>query len=304
MIRYFKHYDIDKAKWDACIEKSTNGIIYAYSWYLDIVSPGWEALVTGDYDIIMPLTQRKKYGIHYLYQPYFTQQLGVFFSGKPDEQIVGNFLNAIPSSYRFVEINLNTFNKISLPEYIIKSSLTHELPLNDTYENRYKQFSENNRRNVKKAEKSHLKIVYDVNASDIINMFRKNRGKDIRNLKNKDYDMLQKLIEECNRRGVAEILGVKTSSSELCAGAFFVEKNGKKIFLFSAINEEGKKYSAMFFLINHVIKKAILCETKIDFHGSNDSDIARFYKGFGAQEINYYKAKKNKLPVILRMIKK
>jgi hypothetical protein len=66
------------------IARSFNGIVYAYSWYLDIVSPGWDALVKDDYKSVMPLTWRKKYGIKYLYQPFFTQQLGVFSSDKSE----------------------------------------------------------------------------------------------------------------------------------------------------------------------------------------------------------------------------
>jgi len=47
MIIYHKHHEIDRDRWDECIRKSFNGIIYAYSWYLDIVSPQWEALIEG-----------------------------------------------------------------------------------------------------------------------------------------------------------------------------------------------------------------------------------------------------------------
>ena len=69
MIQYLEHNQIDKKKWDATIEECGN--IYAYSWYLDVVHPQWEALVEGDYDTVMPLTGGEKFGVHYLFQPYF-----------------------------------------------------------------------------------------------------------------------------------------------------------------------------------------------------------------------------------------
>ncbi len=78
MIKYLKHHEVAKDKWDECIDKAFNGIIYAYSWYLDLVSPEWEALIEDDYSIVFPLTQRNKNNINYLFQPVFTQQLGVF----------------------------------------------------------------------------------------------------------------------------------------------------------------------------------------------------------------------------------
>ena len=77
MIRYLSHDEIDKPQWDACIEGSVNSLPYAASWWLDVVSPGWEALVSEDYRSVMPLTWHKKLGVYYLYQPYLTQQLGI-----------------------------------------------------------------------------------------------------------------------------------------------------------------------------------------------------------------------------------
>ena len=78
MIRYLTHNQIDKQRWDDCIEKSPDGIVYAWSWYLDVVHPSWEALVEDDYEAVMPLTGNKKFGVNYLFQPFFTQKFGTF----------------------------------------------------------------------------------------------------------------------------------------------------------------------------------------------------------------------------------
>jgi hypothetical protein len=78
MINYLKHTEIDKALWDECIAQSVNRRVYAFSWYLDIVCPGWDALVGDNYMHVFPLTHRRKWGVGYLYQPFFAQQLGLF----------------------------------------------------------------------------------------------------------------------------------------------------------------------------------------------------------------------------------
>ncbi len=46
------------------MDEAFNGLIYAKSWYLDIVADQWDALVENDYEKIFPLVHRKKYGIH------------------------------------------------------------------------------------------------------------------------------------------------------------------------------------------------------------------------------------------------
>ncbi|HRF18349.1 MAG TPA: hypothetical protein PK977_09275 [Chitinophagaceae bacterium] len=59
-IRYLTHREIDKAKWDYRVSSSSNGLIYAYSYYLDTMSKNWDALVLNDYEAIMPLVWNKK----------------------------------------------------------------------------------------------------------------------------------------------------------------------------------------------------------------------------------------------------
>ncbi len=67
MIKHLKYEHIDKERWDDCIDQSFNGVIYAYSWFLDVVCEEWEALVEGDYERVFPINFRKKYGNqHYL----------------------------------------------------------------------------------------------------------------------------------------------------------------------------------------------------------------------------------------------
>src|ERR1035437_6508133 len=148
MISYLKDNGINKKKWDNCIDNSTHNLIYAYSWYLDIVSPKWEALVEGDYKSVMPLTGNKKYGINYLFPPYFAQQLGVFSNEKVSQAKVEEFLNAIPPHYKFLEINLNKLNTFELPEFHVKKNINIELSLNLPYELLRKNFSEDTKRNI------------------------------------------------------------------------------------------------------------------------------------------------------------
>ena len=114
MIKHLTHTQINKVLWDKAITNSINELMYAYSWYLDVVCKNWEALVLGNYEVVMPLTAKKKFTINYLYNPFFVQQLGVFSVNNSNEDLVQQFMNAIPDKYKFVEINLNNDNQIFL----------------------------------------------------------------------------------------------------------------------------------------------------------------------------------------------
>ncbi|HEV7231707.1 MAG TPA: hypothetical protein VGO45_10290 [Bacteroidia bacterium] len=303
MITYLNHKEIDKFKWDACIQRSVNGIIYAYSWYLDIVSPNWEGLVEEDYESVMPLTGNRKFGIHYLFPPWFTQQLGVFSVNKFNEEKIREFIGAIPGKYLFFEINLNTFNKFSSMEMIIHPNLTHELDLINSYEHLQDAYSENLRRNLKKAAAADLVIDKQVPPHQIINLFRHNKGREFGKIGQREYEMLEELINVCMEKGRAQIWGVMSREKRLCAGAVFVESNGKVIFLFSGSNQVARGNSAMPYLIDRFISENANRNLILDFEGSNDHNLARFYKSFGSKECVYLQVRVNRLPWYARFFK-
>ena len=78
MIRCLKRNEIDVEKYNTCIKNAVQSNIYAFSWYLDIVTDNWAVLVLNDYEAVMPLPWKQKYFIKYVTQPLWTLQLGVF----------------------------------------------------------------------------------------------------------------------------------------------------------------------------------------------------------------------------------
>lgn len=299
MINHLTNDKIDKQKWDECIQNSFNGLIYAYSWYLDTVCPGWEALVENEYERVFPLTAKKKSGINYLCQPFFTQQLGVFSKNILNEKITEEFLRSIPEKYKLIEINLNVFNKIDASKHEVYPNKNYELDLIASYDILYKNYSENTKRNLKTAKKSNLVITKNSEPQKIIDLFRKHRGKEIETLKDKDYSTFMSLLKVMTAKKVAHIWGVKSPGEDLCAAAIFIESNKRVIFIFSATSNAARRSGAMTFLIDNFIRENVQRNLILDFEGSNDPRLARFYKGFGSTECTYFHYKKNKLPLIL-----
>ncbi|MBL0330397.1 MAG: hypothetical protein IPP64_13480 [Bacteroidetes bacterium] len=82
MIQYLEHKKINKKKWDECISNAGNSSVFVYSWYLDVVSEDWSALVLNDYEAVFPIASKSKYKINYVYQPFFTRYFGVFSKQK------------------------------------------------------------------------------------------------------------------------------------------------------------------------------------------------------------------------------
>jgi hypothetical protein len=302
-ITYLKHNQIDKAKWDECINHSPNRIVYAQSWYLDVVSKGWEALVAADYETVMPLTHGNKYGITYLFQPFFTQQLGVFSRKEANQNLVDMFLNSIPAKFKFIDIALNKGNNCQLGEFQTKNNVNYELKLDKSYSEIAKGYSSNTKRNINKAAQNKLSVILDVSTAKLIQLFRNNLGKGIKNIKDGHYQLLKQIMDRSLLELNGEIYGVNSNDGKLCAGAFFLKSYDSFIFLFSATNDESKENGAMFLIIDQFIRKHADEKIILDFEGSNIKSLARFYKSFGADEFNYLRIKKNNLPRLLRLFK-
>lgn len=303
-ILFLNNHQLDKSRWDDTIDKSYNGLIYAYSWYLDIVSPGWHGLVSEGYKAVMPLTWRKKFGFEYLFPPFFTQQLGVFSRQPINSELLKVFILKIPNRYRFIDINLNSENMF-LPEgFKFIKNVNCTLKLNGSYEQLYQGYSQNLKRNLKKAQAHHqLQVVGMKEAYSLIELFRKNKGKGIKNLKEKEYETLSNVISTALDRKMCEIY-YAYHENRLVAGAIFLKTKTRIVFLFSANNTEGKQLLAIPLIIDRFIGMHQQRDVVFDFEGSNNAELARFYKSFGATESTYLKIKKNNLPLPFRLLKK
>ncbi len=301
MIAFLENNQIDRHKWNNCIMQSINGLVYAYDWYLDIVAENWAALVENDYESVMPLIYRKKVGIHYIFPPIFTQQLGIFSKSLLDQQICNRFICAIPQKFRFIEYNLNSYNQIDKKQFNYKVNTNHLLDLINNYEKISSNYSENLKRNLKKANNSTLSISENIKPEEIINIFAENKGKEIKRFNTADYHLLKRLIYKGIHNNMVETMGVYTQQNELCAAAVFFINGQRAIFLFSATNETAKKTFAMPLLIDRFIKKNAGSNQILDFEGSNDTNLARFYKSFGSQTVTYDTLIINNLPFYLKI---
>jgi len=300
MIRHLHHSEIDRQKWDNCIAKEGNGMLYGFSWYLDLVCPEWEALVNDDYTAVMPLTARKKYGFKYLFQPHFTQQLGVYAPSKAE--VVQEFIQAIPHEFKFIEINLNCKNSFQGLGITVTENTNLELSLGKSYEEITGSYADNTKRNIKKAIESGITIkTSDIELEKVIGLFREDRGKGMPQLGEDYYQLLRQIIAACNQKASVSIYGAYADA--LCAAVVFISSPGRTIFLFSGNSIKGKSTGAMHYLVDRYIHDHAATENLLDFEGSNNPNLARFYKGFGAEESVYLRLRKNNLPWFIKWIK-
>lgn len=295
-IRYLKNNEINKEMWDACVINSPNGLIYARSWYLDAMSPGWEALVHKDYIVVMPLTVSKKWGISYLSQPAFSQQLGIIGPMDFPDDVVQKFISFAVSKFSLVEINLNFKNEFIGGEE--KCNLV--LDLGQSFENIKSGFRNDL---ITKALKAKLMVEDTTDYKAVIHLFRKSYGNRVSHLKQESYDRLSTICEHLKKRSNLIVKRVVTREGDLLANALFFRDEKRIYYIMSATLPEGRKLSANAFLLHEMIKEYSESKYIFDFEGSSIASINFFFKKFNPVEENYPAVRINNLHPIIKKIR-
>jgi len=288
-IQHLTHIEINRQKWDVCIQNACNSLVYAESWYLDIVSPNWEALVVGDYEYVMPLPVKKKYGISFLVQPPLTQQLGIFSSNSIDENVVESFIQKIPYwSYHLCFNEQNPCNKgRQLPNFILN--------LDKNYQTFFAAYSKNTQRNIKKSDSYNIVIKKGISANDFLDFYHATE---------KNYiiwaEKVNKLVKVALEKDKMTIYGAYNSDDQLISALCLLHSSQRLIYWLPVSNKEGKEALAMFKIVDEMIQHHANSNLILDFEGSKIENIARFYQGFGAEVKPYLEIKRHSVNDFLK----
>lgn len=304
-IRFLHNYEIDKHKWDECIQSSPNGLIYARSFYLDNICTGWKAITGENYEWVLPITHKTKFGISYLYQPPFTQQLGVF--AKPDIIVpFEEILQWLKQHFKFWEINWNYATDTSFVTRPVQITAATNFILN--LSNEYESIAANYHtiliKNLKRSKRFQLVYNKTEDYNKCIDLYRKYYGSRISHVKLTDYKGFRNICYYALLHKMIQCREVVDNEGELLATVLLLS-DGKRLYnLMNVTTEAGKKAEANHFLLDAVIREFSGKELLFDFEGSDLPGVKTFYQYFGAVDEQYYMIKYNNLPWPINLIKK
>jgi hypothetical protein len=291
-MRFLKHNQIDFEKWDNTILNSDYPWVFAQSFYLNSTSPGWHAIVHGNYEAVMPLTWKKKMGIEYLTQPPFTPQLGIF--GKGDDNLKTEFNHFINSKFSLIDIECNP-----LFPFIGKEKRTFVI---ENYNP--SKYNENTRRNINKALKNGLsvEIASDKEIRTLYENTMRPFLKDHLKIPSAHIKLFNKLLESSAESNSLQTF-IVVKAGEVKSLGYFISNHKHAVYL-KGTNSD-KNSGSMHLLIDYAIRYFLSNGVKyFDFGGGENESLARFYSGFGAFPFIYHTYKFNRLPFPLNMIKK
>ncbi len=304
MIRLIEGNKVDKERLNMLMDEAPNGNIYSYSWYLDALCDSWNLLVRGDYEQVMVLPVAKKMGTQFVYQPFFSRQIGVFGKEHPSEAEIREFLAAIPSSIKFIQVGFDEWPDAVFEGFEVEQVVHQQVDFDLDLEGIRKRYSTNTKRNIKKAVKANLTIKQLNDPNKIVEIFRANKGGQLGFFSDADFERLAALMQACLDIDRGWALGVFDEQGELHAGAFFMKGQNTLTYLNGAADDFARKNGAMHFAIDHMIEQWHGRISGLDFGGSKVPSVAKFYHTFGSSDRSYVFITKDRLPALVKLARK
>lgn len=299
---YLTRSEIDTHRWDSFMEISMQGVVYGFSWYLDVVCENWNALVwpsADEYQIVMPLPVKSIFGFSVLYQPHFCQYLGLFSTVELTHEKVAVFLKACSdsfsyiSSYCFHPTNTQLLGTAlnSFPELQQNTNKTVWLSV----QSEYNGYTKDRRKNLLRADQWKWQEEMGDDIEPLIDLFRHNHMSKITGgVAEKSLTIFKKLFEECLKRGNSE-LKYAYHEGILHAGVLIIREGNIAVYIFNAADFTGRRGNARTFLLNNYFKMKGSEELVFDFESPDITSIHNFYRSFGGIEVPFINIRKNDL---------
>jgi hypothetical protein len=213
--------------------------------------------MAGDYQYVMPLPVKQKWGLKYLIQPLFCQQLGIFSSRPLTADLYEKFVSALP--YRLCRMQFNPGNLFdtSLP---LKNNYC--LDLNVPYTQIQKKYKKNFIRNLSKAKKEHLHLEASTDWHVFLDVVKNNAGQhSTRRLVN-DF---KSFIEQIKNQVEIEIRSVRNEQAVILSSMLLIRWKNRIYYLLPVSTAEGKQKQSMAFLLDKFIEMHANKELILDY---------------------------------------
>ena len=305
--------EVDDERWNNAVSTSSQTTIYALSWYLDVVCDDWCAIVWPskfEYQVILPLPTKNKWGVSVIQQPMFCQYLGFFYQKEISAKLLSSFLAVIDlefsyiSSYSFSPFNYQIIKNI-LPAFVNLESrkrATSWLNMNRSYQEIHACYSRDRKLNLKRARQGNWLVEQSNDIAPLLDSFRENHERKIEGGVNLSaYSMFTWLFERISLNENAEVW-YAVRDNEIQAGILIVRCVDFGVYLFNASDEEGRKGNARSLLLDTYFQRNAGQNFIFDFESPEVESVASFYRSFGGEERAFISIRKNELPFPFKQV--
>ena len=270
------------------------------------MADNWDGIIIGDYEAIMPITWKNKWGIRYLYQPAFLQQGGIFFKTVLSEANTQQIFNIILKKFKFAEITGNYLNTSLHQIPFLKTNTRNNftIDLNQNYINIFNNYTFSCKKSLRRIKKFELLYKHSDNFSEIIELYKNLYGARLPYILGKDYKHFEKLCNEISGKQSVIIRQAFNPKGDLICAVILLKDAGRLYNIISCVTATGKQAEANYFLYDNIFQEFSGQSLIFDFEGSDVPGIANFYLKFNPENHSYPYIRFNNLNSLIKLFKK
>ncbi|MBU3126097.1 GNAT family N-acetyltransferase [Clostridium tagluense] len=299
--------------WDAFVDKSPQGCIFAKSFWLDAVGSKYDILGCfdkGDRMVAgMPITQNES---GYITMPKLTQTLGIVFTDfsemkyvkriSKEKDIIMDFVDNIPKFKNFdcsFHYNFTNWMPFMWKGYNEQTRYTYVIEGIQNIEVVRGEFADKTKSVITKAVNHNLKVMDNLTLSDMYSMLKKTF--DRQNMKVPfDFEWFGRFDAIINKNNARKMFFTVDAQNNLHAALYLVYDKNCAYYLLGGADPEFRSSGAMYLNVFEAIKYSAGFTDKFDFEGSVVPQIESMFRSFGATQKQYFRIIKNN-SIILNM---
>jgi lipid II:glycine glycyltransferase (peptidoglycan interpeptide bridge formation enzyme) len=288
------------------LESPTNSL-FQEPWWLEAVAPGrWDEVIIKRGDAVvarLPYITKKRYGFTLLITPNLTQTLGHWVRNSSEKyvvqlseqrKLVNELIDNLPP-FDYFHQNFHYSITDWLPFYWRgfeqTTCYTYIISNLKELDNIWKNMKESTKRQIRKAEKSGIKI----EESDDIDLFLElNKLTFVRQgmsyIHSKDY--IKRFDSAARQRGARKIFLAYDREGRVHGGTYLLYDKRSAYYLMGGSDPRLRSSGANVLSMWESIKFAATASQVFDFEGSMSEPIERFFRSFGAVQKPYFKITK------------
>ncbi|GAC1439644.1 MAG: hypothetical protein NVSMB63_05150 [Sediminibacterium sp.] len=255
----------------------------------------WSGIVINDYQAVMPVPWREKWGIRYGYVPPFIQQLGI--TGQLPEQSTAEEILA--SLHRFIaygDIHFNYSNGSVSNLVNCQSRSNFIIDLSKNYEAVRQHYKQDLVKNTRKANKAVLYYKKEISYHEIIWQYHQYYQKRMPHVFTGDYEKFERLCNFLAQKNQCFTRSVTDNANKVLASILLLTDRKHLYNLMNTTSPEGRYSEANHWLLDQVLREFSGHPLLFDFEGSELPGVKNFYQKFGPINQPYFHYHYNKLP--------
>jgi hypothetical protein len=273
------------------VQESSNGYVYAQYEYLELFCPHWVAWVDKDYQFGWPLIYNRKWGIQYLYQPYFVAQLGAMSRlGTTDFQTgLIALWQRLPKKYLYVDIDLpedhQSLSQIARGFYRQTMTISLEQGIVGVQRG-YHRLA---RRMIQRSQEARVHIEIGTDIENDLIFYQAAIGAQMRTHP-EGYGRLRKVL--IHAQAVQQLLHLRATVDGQLVGIYFLLYSDRYMHsVAGCASPLGKELGAFYALTDAALSFGSTRSRSFRFEGSDHPGIASFNRQFGAATVPYWHIK-------------